>query len=225
MKHLAWIVYLLLVIAMTPRPAIAQQPCWDTESKGNSQYPEIDSKCVTTNYSSDRADFSAEVPGPQFKPDQGDNDPGCADAPAKVSCRTLCGDLPPNKQPGALGPQGIIPGGWARFEQHLMSFPRGNHYRVCLRLKNWAYTNLMGSGTPKRFNFTVMYATTTASNVSASTTPTTPSLHTVKKGENLALIARSAYGSPTWNRIYKANRDKIRDPNIIFPGQVLQIPQ
>jgi nucleoid-associated protein YgaU len=225
MKLLTWLFFSVLVISAMPKTALAQQPCWNTDAKGNSQYPEIDSKCVATNSSLDRTEFSADVPGPQFKPDQGDNDPVCVDAPAKVTCRTLCGDLPPNKQPGGLGPQGIIPGGWARFEQHLMTFAHGNQYRVCLRLKNWAFTSLMGSGTPKRFVFTVIYATTPGSSVSASSAPTTPSLHTVKKGENLALIAQSVYGRPTWSRIYKANRDKIRDPNLIFPGQVLQIPQ
>jgi nucleoid-associated protein YgaU len=28
----------------------------------------------------------------------------------------------------------------------------------------------------------------------------------------------------TWNDVYQANRDKISDPNKIYPGQVLTIP-
>ncbi|MCB1171483.1 MAG: LysM peptidoglycan-binding domain-containing protein [Leptospiraceae bacterium] len=33
------------------------------------------------------------------------------------------------------------------------------------------------------------------------------------------------YGNPfLWKRIYKANQDKIKNPNLIFPGQVLDIP-
>ncbi len=52
--------------------------------------------------------------------------------------------------------------------------------------------------------------------------------HTVVKGESLWYIAgyKSTYGDPTkWPLIYKANRDKIRNPNLIYPGQVLRIPR
>lgn len=55
------------------------------------------------------------------------------------------------------------------------------------------------------------------------------SLHyRVKKGETLMSIARrkEIFNDPfLWPLIYKANRDQIRDPHIIFPGQVLSIPR
>lgn len=54
-----------------------------------------------------------------------------------------------------------------------------------------------------------------------------PSEYTVKKGDYLAKIAgmRYIYNNPkAWPRIYRANRDKIKDPNLIYPGWVLKIP-
>lgn len=36
---------------------------------------------------------------------------------------------------------------------------------------------------------------------------------------------RETYGNPfLWKRIYEANRDKIKNPNLIYPGQVFDIP-
>lgn len=46
----------------------------------------------------------------------------------------------------------------------------------------------------------------------------------VKSGDNLSKIARN-YPGMTWNKIYEANKDIIKDPNIIYPGQKLRIPQ
>jgi nucleoid-associated protein YgaU len=49
--------------------------------------------------------------------------------------------------------------------------------------------------------------------------------HTVMKGENLHSIAQHYYGDPEkWGEIYKANKDKIKDPNKIWPGCKLNIP-
>lgn len=52
--------------------------------------------------------------------------------------------------------------------------------------------------------------------------------HSVLKGENLWTIANyeSIYNTPhEWRRIYQANRDKLTDPNRVYPGQKLIIPQ
>jgi len=52
--------------------------------------------------------------------------------------------------------------------------------------------------------------------------------HRVLKGENLFEIANyeSIYNEPwEWRKIFEANRDKIKSPNLIYPGQVLVIPQ
>lgn len=46
-----------------------------------------------------------------------------------------------------------------------------------------------------------------------------------ENGESLWRIARSYYGDPfLWTRIYEANRDRIEDPDRIFPKQELIIP-
>ena len=55
-----------------------------------------------------------------------------------------------------------------------------------------------------------------------------PSVYLVRKGETLADIAakKLVYGDPfLWPILYKANRDQIRDPQFIFPGQQLSIPR
>ena len=52
--------------------------------------------------------------------------------------------------------------------------------------------------------------------------------HRVLKGENLFEIANyeSIYNEPwEWRKIFQANRDKIKSPNLIYPGQLLVIPQ
>jgi LysM repeat protein len=49
--------------------------------------------------------------------------------------------------------------------------------------------------------------------------------YTVVSGDTLSRIALRFYGNANlWSIIYYANRDIIRDPNLIFPGQVLKIP-
>ena len=48
----------------------------------------------------------------------------------------------------------------------------------------------------------------------------------VKPGDSLSRIAKRVYGDGNaWNRIFEANKDILRDPNKIFPGQKLKIPQ
>ncbi len=52
--------------------------------------------------------------------------------------------------------------------------------------------------------------------------------HTVKRGETLPYIASlpEVFNDPgLWPLLYRANRDQIRDPNYIWPGQVLRIPR
>lgn len=48
----------------------------------------------------------------------------------------------------------------------------------------------------------------------------------VRPGHSLWRIARQLYGSgPAFTVIYQANKDHIRDPNLIYPGQVFTLPQ
>jgi len=49
--------------------------------------------------------------------------------------------------------------------------------------------------------------------------------YTVERGDNLHWIAAKTYGDARlWVRIYKANSDKIMNPNVLEVGQVLVIP-
>ena len=49
--------------------------------------------------------------------------------------------------------------------------------------------------------------------------------HVVAKKDTLYSLARKYYGDQSrWKDIYKANRDKIANPNLIYVGQRLVIP-
>ena len=48
----------------------------------------------------------------------------------------------------------------------------------------------------------------------------------VAKGDSLSLIAKREYGDAAkWRKIYDANRDIIKNPDLIYPGQKLKIPE
>lgn len=49
--------------------------------------------------------------------------------------------------------------------------------------------------------------------------------YTVKPGDSLSKIAKHEYGDPQkWHAIYDANRSQISNPDLIHPGQVLNLP-
>ena len=58
----------------------------------------------------------------------------------------------------------------------------------------------------------------------AEPTPTVKT-YVVQKGDSLSKIAKAEYGNANdWRRIYEANRDTIKNPDLIQPGQSLKIP-
>ena len=58
-----------------------------------------------------------------------------------------------------------------------------------------------------------------------SPAPTTNKTYTVQKGDCLWNIAKKFYGDGSkYTVIYNANKDKIKNPNLIYPGQVFVIP-
>lgn len=52
------------------------------------------------------------------------------------------------------------------------------------------------------------------------------STYTVQAGDSLSKISKEYYGDANqYMKIFEANRDALNDPNKIFPGQTLKIPQ
>jgi uncharacterized protein YidB (DUF937 family) len=51
-------------------------------------------------------------------------------------------------------------------------------------------------------------------------------MYTVVSGDSLSKIAKRFYGNANdWRRIFEANRDQIKDPDLIRPGQKLRVPR
>ncbi|NML35964.1 LysM peptidoglycan-binding domain-containing protein [Chitinophaga sp. G-6-1-13] len=48
-------------------------------------------------------------------------------------------------------------------------------------------------------------------------------VYEVKSGDSLSKIAKN-YPGVSWKDIFEANKDQIKDPNLIYPGQKLKIP-
>ena len=63
------------------------------------------------------------------------------------------------------------------------------------------------------------------SNVKGGSGSTTTKIYTVVAGDSLSKIAKREYGNAKeWNRIFEANREILKDPDKIYPGQELKIP-
>lgn len=60
---------------------------------------------------------------------------------------------------------------------------------------------------------------------SSTAEPSAERLYVVKSGDSLSKIAQREYGDANkWRRIFEANQDKLKDPDLIHPGQELKIP-
>ena len=53
--------------------------------------------------------------------------------------------------------------------------------------------------------------------------PGSEEIYEVKSGDSLSKIAKH-YPGMTWQKIFEANNDILKDPDKIFPGQKLKIP-
>ena len=61
---------------------------------------------------------------------------------------------------------------------------------------------------------------------STSPGPLAATKYTVVPGDSLSKIAKHFYGDANlWRRIWEANRNQIKNPDLIQPGQILEIPK
>ena len=59
----------------------------------------------------------------------------------------------------------------------------------------------------------------------SSTAPSAQRTYTVQKDDSLSKIARAMYGDmKQWKKIADANKDQVKNPDVIQPGWVLIIP-
>jgi len=96
-------------------------------------------------------------------------------------------------------------------------FATGPHLHFGIRVNNPDSLNIRGFIDPEPY-FEDMV-----------TTPQPPSpinkTHIVLPGDTLFGIAKKFYGNGSqWRRIWDANTDKIKNPNLIYPLQILKIP-
>ena len=59
--------------------------------------------------------------------------------------------------------------------------------------------------------------------LSIDVVPGSEEIYEIKSGDSLSKIA-AKYPGMTWQKIFDANKDTIKDPNMIYPGQKINIP-
>ena len=84
-------------------------------------------------------------------------------------------------------------------------------------------TSSAGSTSPSRP--TADFSDVTSGSSTSAPATSGGQTYTVKSGDSLSKIAKQLYGDASkWHRIYDANKDKIKNPDLIHPGQEFTIP-
>ena len=82
----------------------------------------------------------------------------------------------------------------------------------------------------KKADFSGVVAGGSSTAPRADAPPSTPIVerehtYTVVAGDTLSKIAKREYGDASkWHQIYEANKDTIKNPDLIYPGQTFKIP-
>lgn len=105
------------------------------------------------------------------------------------------------------------------------STDEGFDTKVKIKLKQYReYSTKTVKVTIKQYKPPVVTRTVTTNNTAAASKPSGQN-YTVRSGDCLWNIAKKFYGNGSqYTKIYNANRDKIKNPNLIYPNQVLWIP-
>ncbi|MFN2570219.1 MAG: LysM peptidoglycan-binding domain-containing protein [Gemmatimonadales bacterium] len=75
------------------------------------------------------------------------------------------------------------------------------------------------------FNNVQSGSSSTAPSENTPDNTTSGRTYVVVKGDSLSEIAKREYGdAKEWRRIYDANRDIVKNPDLIYPGQTLRLP-
>jgi nucleoid-associated protein YgaU len=78
---------------------------------------------------------------------------------------------------------------------------------------------------PAEVSEAVVEETLTKETATKKPTPIESVYHKVRSGESLWIIALENLGEGSlWPALYRANRDQIQNPKILYPGQELAIP-
>lgn len=105
------------------------------------------------------------------------------------------------------------------------STDEGFDTKVKIKLKQYReYSTKTVQVIIKQYKPPVVTRTVTTNNTAAASKPSGQN-YTVRRGDCLWNIAKRFYGNGSqYTKIYNANRDKIKNPNLIYPNQVLWIP-
>lgn len=77
-----------------------------------------------------------------------------------------------------------------------------------------------------KVNDNIQVLTPTATAAPAPVVTPNKEFYTVKSGDTLSKISKEVYGDAMkYNKIFEANRPMLSDPDKIYPGQVLVIPE